>query len=116
MLNLLNGVLHLLEVGAIGKLEAEVDAAVGLCGVVLQGAGRQSSVGYDNRLGIVGADDGVEDLDILHRAGITLRLNIVAHLEGLEQQDHHAAGKILQRTAEGHTDGDASRSEEGYER
>ena len=58
----------------------------------------------------------MENLDFLDAALECVELDVVAHLVGLEQQDQHAAGKVLQRAAQRHAHGDARRGEDGDER
>ena len=101
---------------AVADRDGPVYTAVGLAVPVVDAAGRQAAVGYDYRLVVVGGDDGMEYLYLLDGAGITLRLYVVAYLVGFQQQYQHSAGKILQRAAQGHTDGHAHRGENGQER
>ena len=84
--------------------------------VVVDGASREAAVRNYYRLVIIGGDDGVENLYLLHSALVGLKLNVVAHPVRLQQQYEHTAGKILQRAAECHTNGDSCRGKDGDER
>ena len=44
---------------------------------------------------------------------MALRLDVVTGLEGLEDEEHNAAGEVLQRAAESHTDGHTSSRQKG---
>lgn len=58
----------------------------------------------------------MEYLYLAYGAGISLGLDVVANFVRLEQEYEYAAGKVLQRAAQGHTDGHAGRGEECQER
>ncbi len=58
----------------------------------------------------------MENLDFTYRTGITLRLDIVAHLIRFKQQDKHSAGEVLKRSAQSHADCYARRGEDGQKR
>lgn len=100
---------------AIGDAEFPVNAAVFFFGVVFHDTCRQSTVRDDDDFVVGSCHDGVEDLYFAHCAALALCLDEVAHFEGFEEQDHHTAGEVLQRTAQCHTDGNTGRSKKGDE-
>ena len=104
------------HVVAVADAHAPLDAVVGLGAEVLQRTGGQAAVGDDDAVVIIGVDDGVEDLDLAHRALQLAKLDVVAHLVGLQQQDEHTAGKVLQRAAQRHADGHTGTGKDGDER
>ena len=68
--------------------------------------------GQDDLPVVQGDDLGADNVDTLDSTGEALGLNVVAGLEGLERQEHEAAGEVLDRAAHGHADGHAARSQE----
>ena len=100
-----DGCLDLVVVGTILELKLQVHTTIELLGGVLHRATAQRTIGNEDDLRIACTDDGVEDLNLLHNAGIALCLDEITHLKGTEQQDHHTTGEVLQRTAQGHTHG-----------
>lgn len=66
---------------------------------------------------LVGCGDlGREEHDLLHGTRLSLGRDVIAYAVGLEQQDHHATGEILQCAAQGHTDSQTGRSEQRDDR
>ena len=103
-------------VGAVGEADGPVYAPVVFKGVIVDRACAKAAVGYDDGLVVDSIDHRMENLDLLDGAGVSLGLYVVAHLIRFEQENQHTAGEILQRSAEGHTDGDTCRGEEREER
>ena len=69
-------------------------AAVLLVGVVVYSTSRQAAIGNHNHLVVIGSNDGVEYLNLLHKALVAVEVDIVAHLIGLNEQNEHAARKV----------------------
>ena len=106
----------LVHVVTVADAHAPLHAVVGLGTEVLQRTGGKATVGDDDAVVVIGVDDGVEDLDFLHRTLQLAELDVIAHLVGLQQQNEDAAGKVLQRAAQGHTDGHTGTGKDGDER
>ena len=75
-------------------------------------ASRQDAVGNMDNFVVSSQNDGVEDLYLFHHAFLALGWDEITHLERAEQDDDHASGEILQRAAQGHTDGQSRRSQQ----
>ena len=80
-------------------------------GIVDDDVVREISIGHENRPVVAGNQHRIENLYLLHRATLSLRLDKIAHLVGFEDQYHETSGKILQRTAQRHADGNSGRGE-----
>ena len=98
----LAGLFHIV---AIGDAHAPLHTVVGFGAEVLQRAGGQAAVGNDYAIVIIGIDYRVENLNLTHGALQVTELDVIAHLVGLEQEDEHTTGKVLQRAAQRHADG-----------
>ena len=57
----------------------------------------------------------MENLNGLYRACCALRLNPIAYLVGLEEEDDNTTGEVLEVPTQGHTDGHTKGGEEGGE-
>ena len=82
---------------------------------VVDRPGGEAAVGDYDGLVVGGAHHGVENLNLAHSAGIALGLDVIAYLIRFEEEYEHAAGEILQGTAQSHAYGNAGRGKDGYE-
>ncbi len=89
--------------GAEGQIDVETPGLVGV--QVLDGGIGEGSVGQRHLQVVRGGDGGVEQGDLLHRALMGAVADVVAHMEGAEDQQHDAAGQVgegpLHRQAHG---------------
>ena len=69
-------------------------AACFLSREIRNAATRKRAVRNDHILVVAGFQDRVENLNLFHRTGITLRIDEITDLERLEEQNQHAAGKV----------------------
>ncbi len=68
----------------------------------------------DHDLHVVGRRQlGGEQADLLHRAGVAGDLDVLAHLERAEDQQHHPGGDVGERALQGQADGQAGGAEDG---
>ena len=109
----LTGHIHIV---AITDAHAPLHAVIRLCAHILERTGGQTAVGNDDAVVVIGIDHGVEYLNLLDRALVLAKLDILAHLVGLQQQDEHATGKVLQRAAQRHADGHTGTGKDGDKR
>src|SRR5690606_19111693 len=71
------------------------------------------AVGDHDAAIVESVDNGVEDGDFPHRAEKALGINDVTYLEGLEDQDQHATGKVGQAALQGQTHRQAGGTDDG---
>ena len=90
---------------SVSDTESPLDASETLFRVIVYDSGRDAAVGDHDRLVVGSVDYGVEELDLFDGSGLALCLDKVPYAERLEDKNHHPAGKVLQRTAQSHTDG-----------
>ena len=83
--------------------------------VVRYTAAAHHAVGHIHLLAVESLKYGVENLYGLHAALHALRLNPVAHLVGLQEQNDYAAGEVLQIAAQRHAHGYAERRQQRRE-
>ena len=102
-------------VGAVFHAHGKVDAAYREAAVVDDIAIGQGAVGQNHAAVVDGGQVRAHDGDLGHDAGVTLGLDVVTCLEGLEDHQHQAAGEILHRAAQRHAEGHAARCKQGGE-
>ena len=101
---------------AVAYAHGPVHTSVILAVPVGDAACAQSAVRYYQAFVVVGVDDGVENLYLAYCACVALCFYIIAYAVGLEQQNQHSAGEVLQRAAQCHANSYACRCENGDER
>ena len=105
--------LHLLHRGVVAGGVGLHEQPGGVGGVVHHGGAGQAAVGQGDHLIVRRGEEGVEHGHGLHRALLPVGLDVVAHLEGLEDQQHQAAGKVAQRTLKGKAHGHTAAGQQG---
>lgn len=100
-------------VRAIGHVHRDVDAPRRKTAVIDDVAVEQGAVRQDDLAVVEGKQMGAYDGHVRDRTCVSLRFDVVAGLERLERHNHQSAGEVLQRAAEGHTDGHSTCSEQG---
>ena len=86
-----------------------------LDGVVDECAGGQLTVRDDHPAVVSGRHDGVEDLYLPHAPAESLRLDVVADLVGLQQQDDDPAREVLQGVLQSEADREGGGSKDETE-
>ena len=99
-------------VDVVGDLEILVDAAALVRREVGDVRAHEVSVGHEDQLVVKRGDLGVEDADVGDKPLRARALDVVADLEGLEDQDHKAARKVGQRPLKGKSDRQSSRRDQ----
>ena len=104
------------DVVVVGDSDREVVAARVVRRVVLQRAAVDGGVG-DRDLHVVRrVQHAREDPDLLHRAGGARHLDVIADLEGAEDQEHHSRREVREGALHGQADGEACGGEDGDHR
>ena len=88
--------LHLFDIRVIWDGDGDRDADLRMGGVVVHLGVRDDRIRDDDVGAVIGADVGVHDVDLLHKAGILGEFDEVARDKGLGEQDHDAAGDIVE--------------------
>ena len=93
----------MLHILSVFHANGNVHTAMRLLAIVHDIATRQGSIRQINDLVIDGTEHGVKDLDTIHCSSHILSLDVIAHLEGFEQQDDETARKIAEIPTQSHT-------------
>ena len=95
-----------LEIGTPERLARDVD----------DGAGEDDGIGHRDEQPVIGDQFGVEQADLLHRAGDGADGDPVGHPERPQQQQHHAGRDIGQGALQRQADGQARRAQKRDQR
>src|SRR5690554_5014295 len=95
--NIHQNLLRFKQIIAIADAEHHIHSARITLGVVGDVIGVDFAVGNDDLAVVTGAENGVENGDLLHHPTDTTRFYKVTGLEGTEDDQHHAGGEVLQR-------------------
>ena len=106
----------MLHILSVFHANGNVHTAMRLLAIVHDITARQGSIGQINDFVIDGTKHGVEDLDTIHYSSHILSLDVIAHLEGFEQQDDETACKIAEIPTQGHTCSHAHRRQQSSKR
>src|ERR1700729_2014829 len=95
---------RLLGIDSVGQLRGQFDAAVGIRGKVLDRVAEDFAVADDGLYVVGRIERSREQANLLDRARHPGGPNEISHLEGLEDHQENAAGKVRQQTRPGHAD------------
>lgn len=103
-------------IGTILHADRPVHTAQRLGGHVLDIAAEECAVRQDDDAVVGGKNLGRDDRYLHHGTRNARGGNEIARLEGTENKKHNAAGKVLHRTRQRHTDSHTAGSEQGGKR
>lgn len=100
------------DIGAVVHAHVHIRAALAVEADVLDRVGKERGVGHDEAAVVEGVDRGVEQFDLIDRAGHPCRVDHLPDLEGAKSEQHHAGGEVGERSLEGQADGKTGRGDD----
>ena len=104
---------HLLYIFTILYAEDPLQTTRLLLVVVGHGVAAERAVGDVDHAVVRGGNQRMENLDFLDRTASAGGVNVVAHLEGLEDEDNQSTRKVGQVARQSHTDGNTGGGQQG---